>query len=355
MESVKVTVVLSTFNQAPYVRQAIESILMQKTSFLFEILAADDSSTDGTQEIILEYEKQHPDLICHYFTPGNIGDCKKFTNCVDMGLLHGEYLAHLEGDDYWLRDDRLQILADFLDTHPTYSRVSHRTMIVDEDGNQKGYDLPLEECDCCFTTEDFLAGKQYSDVDSMYRNYYLEVGDRYHELICASLNMSDFQDMFITQDFGPVYILADCLSAYRSRSTVGKSNYNSIMTGEKRGIDFIRVAEAVERHYHGRYDLTPVIRSRQKIMLMDAVQIRDEAMLTRIRAYISKDELTELLPELWYRLLRAKDREGRVFLSKHLTAKEKFRLYAEMVPYCFWRWTHRSSGSSNIRGYVVQP
>lgn len=356
MENVKVTVVLSTFNQAPYVRQAIESILMQKTNFLFEVLAADDSSTDGTQEIILEYEKQYPGLIHHYFTPENLGDCKKFTNCVDMGLLHGDYLAHLEGDDYWIREDRLQILADFLDMHPTYSRVSHRTLIVDEDGNKTGYDMPLEKCDRTFTIENFLAGEQYSSVDSMYRNYYKQVGGKYHKLQTASRNVGDFQNMFVTQDFGPVYILPDCLSAYRSRSVQGQSNYNSLIGQEKRALDKINVARAVESFYPGKYDLSPRVRTEQRKLFSLAVRRRNEEILSLARGTADAKTTVRMLAREKYLACRAGDSEGIRFIKAHVLPSEKLILAVNVVLYAALRIMHKLAKKpleDNRRGYLI--
>ena len=125
----KVTVYLSTYNQAEYVAQALDSILMQKTSFDFEVIAADDCSTDRTQEIILEYADRYPGKIIPYFTNPNVGGCRKLTDVIDAGLFRGEYLAYLEGDDYWLGEDRLQTLVDFLEAHPEYSRVSHKRLV----------------------------------------------------------------------------------------------------------------------------------------------------------------------------------------------------------------------------------
>ena len=350
------TVVLSTFNQATYIRQAIESVLMQKTNFSFEILVADDCSSDGTQGIILEYEKEYPDLIHHYFTPENLGDCKKFTNCIDKGLLRGDYLAHLEGDDYWIRDDRLQILADFLDSHPTYSRVSHRTLIVDENGLEKGYDMPLAMCNRTFTIKNFLAGEQYSSVDSMYRNYYRNAGCKYHELLLASRNLSDFQGMFITQEYGPVYILADCFSAYRSRTAQGEFNYNSLMSAERRSIDKINVVRAVETFYAGKYDLTPRIFREQKKLITNAVMLRDVSALTRARSYVTEGAMRKILTEQIYLLLRAHDREGRKFLKENLTNREKRMLSRDFLPYCVHRWTDHAKNRNKedkVRGYIV--
>ena len=76
MENVKVTVWLSTYNQEPYVAQALDSILMQKTDFPFEVIAADDCSTDRTQEIILDYQSRYPDKIVTFFPEQNLGGCR---------------------------------------------------------------------------------------------------------------------------------------------------------------------------------------------------------------------------------------------------------------------------------------
>ena len=54
-----VSVVVITYNQSNYIRKALDSILMQKVSFKYEILVGDDASTDGTQEILCEYAQKY--------------------------------------------------------------------------------------------------------------------------------------------------------------------------------------------------------------------------------------------------------------------------------------------------------
>ncbi len=62
-EQIIVSICCITYNHKNYIRDAIEGFLMQKTNFHYEILIHDDASTDGTDEIIREYEKRYPDLI----------------------------------------------------------------------------------------------------------------------------------------------------------------------------------------------------------------------------------------------------------------------------------------------------
>jgi glycosyltransferase involved in cell wall biosynthesis len=59
----KVSVCLLTYNHAPYIRQALDSVLMQQADFAFEVCLGEDESSDGTREICIEYAERYPDLI----------------------------------------------------------------------------------------------------------------------------------------------------------------------------------------------------------------------------------------------------------------------------------------------------
>lgn len=311
----KVTVYLSTYNQAEYVAQALDSILMQKTDFPFEIVAADDCSTDDTQKIILEYQARYPDKIVTFFTDPNVGGCKKLTDCIDAGLFRGEYLAYLEGDDYWLGEDRLQTLVDFLDEHPEYSRVSHKRLVIDENGKELGFDISDAVLDKPFTIDDFLAGRNYSDFGSVFRNYFLTAGDKYHPLLQSSRNVCDFQDMFITQDFGPVYVMDRCFGVYRSRSAAGHSNYNSITTASFRCHENIRLARAVEEFYQGKYDLSPLIHRNRKRLV--TLSLGDSTLWDELYVQMPAEEFRDIAAELLYLAWRGRRWEEARFIRNN--------------------------------------
>ena len=331
----KVTVYLSTYNQEAYVAQALESILMQKTSFDFEVIAADDCSTDRTQAIIMDYVNRHPGKIIPYFTDPNVGGCKKLTDVIDAGLFRGEYLAYLEGDDYWLGEDRLQTLVDFLEANPEYSRVSHKRLVIDENGTEMGFDISDTVLGKPFTIDDFLAGRNYSDFGSVFRNYFRTAGQNYHPLLRSSRNVCDFQDMFITQDFGPVFVMDRCFGVYRSRSAAGHSNYNSITTAAFRCHENIRLAKAVETFYRGKYDLSPLIRrSRKRLMTLS---LGDSTVWDELYAQMPAEEFTSIAAELLYLAWRGRRwEEARFIRSSHsgLTIPAAFfgakRLYEKL-------------------------
>ena len=356
-KDIKLTVWLSTYNQEPYVAQALDSILMQKTDFPFEILAADDCSTDGTQAIILDYQKRYPDKIVTYFTPVNVGGCRKLVDCIDNGLFQGDYIAPLEGDDYWLETDRLQTLVDFLEANPQYSRVSHKRMVINERDEFVGYDTKPDVLGTAVTMEGFLNGQLYSDFGAVYRNYFRQAGGKYNELFLASRNVCDFQDMFITQDFGPVYVMDRCFGVYRSRSVAGATNYNSVTTNAARRKDNIRLCRAVERFYQGKYDLTPMIRRNQRQLLDDAIQSGDRQAFQEAREYFLPKEMEAVLPEIFYLLIRGKRRTPLRFLRAQLTGRERAAAVPGFIRYAALRIRNKilkKKSNPLLRGYIVK-
>ena len=127
MSSVLVSVCVITYNHCNYIRQCLDGILMQQTSFSFEIIINDDCSTDGTTEIIKEYVTKYPDIIRPIFHEENQyskGVRGMFANfCFPRAI--GKYIALCEGDDYWTDSLKLQRQVDFLNKYPKYILTSH--------------------------------------------------------------------------------------------------------------------------------------------------------------------------------------------------------------------------------------
>ncbi len=127
-----VSVVMLTYNHRPYIRQALESVLSQATSFSFEVLVGDDASWDGTSEIVREYAKRYPGQVAGIVRPHNMGATR---NLADLfSRCRGRYIAGCEGDDYWTDADKLEKQIRFLECHPEYIACSHETEIVDKRG-----------------------------------------------------------------------------------------------------------------------------------------------------------------------------------------------------------------------------
>jgi glycosyltransferase involved in cell wall biosynthesis len=124
-----VSVLLVTYNHAKFVRQALDGVLMQQTAFDFEIVAVDDCSTDGTLGILQDYEKQHPKLRV-LPAPENLGISRNYQR--GFAACRGEFVAVLEGDDYWISPRKLEITREFLKRNPSCSFCFHRIFRHDQ-------------------------------------------------------------------------------------------------------------------------------------------------------------------------------------------------------------------------------
>ena len=111
-----VSVKMITYNQKPYIAQAIEGVLRQETSFPFELLIGEDCSTDGTREIVFDYQKKYPDIIKVITSDKNIGARKNSLRTYKA--CRGKYIAYCEGDDYWHHPKKLQMQVEYLEKHP---------------------------------------------------------------------------------------------------------------------------------------------------------------------------------------------------------------------------------------------
>jgi glycosyltransferase involved in cell wall biosynthesis len=111
-----VSVSMITYNHAGFIAQAIEGILQQRTSFPFELVIGEDCSTDGTREVVFEYQKRYPDVIRVITSDKNVG--MKRNGLRTVKACRGRYIAFCEGDDYWHHPEKLQKQADYLESHP---------------------------------------------------------------------------------------------------------------------------------------------------------------------------------------------------------------------------------------------
>lgn len=117
----KVSVCITTFNLATYIHKTIESVLSQETDFDYEILIADDMSNDETREILEAFRARYPEKIFLFFPEEKNGVCK--LNYLLVMHARGEYIAWLDGDDWWCDKLKLQKQVDYLDSHANCSGV----------------------------------------------------------------------------------------------------------------------------------------------------------------------------------------------------------------------------------------
>lgn len=130
-----VSVITLAYNHKDYIRTCLEGILMQKTSFNFELIIHDDASTDGTAEIIREYESKYPDIVKPIYQLEN-----QYSRGVSIGKTFlyprakGQYIAECEGDDYWTDPLKLQKQVDIFRADNEVGFVYTAFKLVNKEG-----------------------------------------------------------------------------------------------------------------------------------------------------------------------------------------------------------------------------
>lgn len=116
-----VSVHMVTYNHEPFIRQALDSVLMQQCDFPFEVVIGEDCSTDRTREICFEYQVKYPDKIRVLYAEEN-SFRRHRSQCINVWRVtkscRGEFAAWCEGDDYWVDPKKLQKEVDIFRQHP---------------------------------------------------------------------------------------------------------------------------------------------------------------------------------------------------------------------------------------------
>ena len=122
---IKLNVLLVSYNASPYIKQCVESIVRQRTSFHFNVIVADDYSTDDTVHKIKALADDSFIFLESNKNLGLKGNYKRgFAACT------AQYIAVMEGDDFWTDPRRLQKHVDFLDNHPECAMTSNNRILA---------------------------------------------------------------------------------------------------------------------------------------------------------------------------------------------------------------------------------
>ena len=203
----KVSVLMITYNHEKYIAPAIESVLMQKTDFPYEIVIGEDCSTDGTREIVREYGRKYPEIVRAQLRERNVGSKENFRRI--FSACQGEYIALLEGDDYWTSPRKLQVQADLLDVHPETSLCGHRSLWHYEDGAQPDR-VPAEIPEGFYELADLLEKNLFHTGSAMFRRV-IDAVPEWH----APLYMGDVPLFVTVAQYGNVCLLPESMGVYR--------------------------------------------------------------------------------------------------------------------------------------------
>lgn len=234
-----VSVICTVYNHERYLRQTLEGIVTQKTTFKFEAIVHDDCSTDGSEKIIKEYEEKYPEIIKAVYQKEN--QYSKGINIFNTFMkpqIKGKYCAICEGDDFWTDVFKLEKQVSYMETHPDCTFCFTNAIIHNVQNGKKRLMIPYLKSDSKNITRsgDYnlvqLARVSFIPYASFFfptRNYslfpdyyYLPVwaGDRKTALFSTALGYAHFIDEpTCCYHYG---VAGSAMTTKKSKSTVAK-------------------------------------------------------------------------------------------------------------------------------------
>jgi len=205
----KLSVWMITYNHAPFIREAIESVLMQQTNFDFELVIGDDCSKDETREILESYKNKYPNQIKLLLHPKNLGMMGNMIATLEACT--GTYIAMCEGDDYWIDPLKLQKQVDFLDQNPDHVLTFHNALLQFDEEPERQAEIFYSYTKEDYTIEDLFGDWFIPTASVVFRNYLIP---SYPDWFKASPT-GDTPLFTMIALYGKIKLLPGVLSVYR--------------------------------------------------------------------------------------------------------------------------------------------
>lgn len=201
------------YNHEKYIEKALDSFLMQKTNFPFEIVVHDDASTDNTTNIIRQYENMFPNIIKPIYEIENqySKGCEAMEQMIDTHM-KGKYAAYCEGDDYWTDEYKLQKQFDAMEKHPEVDICAHAVRKINSQSGKTLGIISPESKNVIIPTEKVIAGGGgFVGTNSLfYRKDALDIILPFRQILGI-----DYALQVQGSLRGGMLYLSDCMSDYR--------------------------------------------------------------------------------------------------------------------------------------------
>ena len=244
---VKVSVCIQTYNHASFIAQAVDSVLVQETDFNYEIVLGEDESQDGTREICIEYARKYPDRIRLFlrsrkdviYIDGR--PTGRFNFSETLKAARGEYIARLDGDDYWTDPFKLQKQVDFLEARSECAICFHGVGILHE-GLETEPTLPHPNNKRLFYgLEDILNRNFIYTCSLLYRSSSIPSLPEWY----FNLMLGDWPLTVLAAENGQIGHLEDTMAVYRVHSAGIWSGAKSLQVQ----YDLLKMHECFRQHF----------------------------------------------------------------------------------------------------------
>lgn len=213
-----VSVVCLCYNHGQYIRETLDSILMQKTNFAFEIIIHDDASTDNSAEIIMEYYNKYPNIIIPILQYENqYSKNIKISTTYIYPKIRGKYIALCECDDYWIDEFKLQKQIEYLERHDECSACIHLAYKVDAKTKRVLNQIVISCTDRDFGVEETIEGlgSRVATNSIVYRAKYIQNISMFYKKL-SNTGVGDYLILVFLSIFGKIHYINEFMSVYRS-------------------------------------------------------------------------------------------------------------------------------------------
>jgi glycosyltransferase involved in cell wall biosynthesis len=241
---VDISVWITTYNHEQFIAEAIESVLMQQTTFTYELIIGEDCSTDGTREIVLAYKARYPDKIRLFLPDSNLGMIPMAW--ASYRCCTGRYVAWLDGDDYWLDPLKIQKQVEFLENNPAFSFCFHKVRVQTSTHSYNSKDPLMASEDDTLSVSDFIKiNNPVHSLSVVHRNIPTENLPAW----LFNLPYPDLGFYFVLCKYGKAKFLRDVMGTYRIHDNgaySGQSDYYNFT----KALSFFNTIKKIESRSH---------------------------------------------------------------------------------------------------------
>lgn len=299
-----VSVCVITYQHVSYIQKCLDSILIQKTDFDFEIILGEDGSIDGTKKICVDYASKYPNKIRLFLRermdrfffekkllPG------RYNFVEGLKSAQGRYIALCDGDDFWTDPYKLQKQVDFLENNSNFVLVGHNADVIDGANIIGGKVKNVKEENINISTSDFLMRNPYITSMTMFRN----IGFDNILNVLINFNIGDWPLFTLLSFNGSCCFFSESVGCYRIHDgNITSKNRIDYQQFKNEIVNRINHAEFWNNYSDNKYNLevSLVKKKRSRSLVNIALKNGDYKTAIYYSQYIDIKELDKSVSKL---------------------------------------------------------
>lgn len=227
LDLLRVDVAMITYNQEAYIAQAIESVLAQTTTFPVRMVIGEDCSTDNTRAIIQQYAQRYPERFLLLLPDTNQGVMKNLRQVLEA--CDAPYVAILEGDDYWVDSQKLQLQVEHMENNSECTLCVHDANFLINESIESSfgekYNNVLRRENFVFSQENIILNGWFIPTASIvYKNSKFSIPDW-----IEGVYSGDYAIQLLATQRGNAYFINKIMSVYRLHDKgITRMKYTSV-------------------------------------------------------------------------------------------------------------------------------